>query len=394
MANIVVHPDKEISVGPIPIDGESKSTDMKSTTFSYDTFDDTFETYLRKNYPEILEMVEAGLLVHHRSLFELLKEKDKGKEIYIYTGRGPSSSSLHFGHYLPFYITKKLQDILKCKVVIQITDDEKYIYDRDNVLELSEYQEMAEENIKDIIAFGFSKKDTFIFRNTKFIDKMYEYDLRLKKRFTNNQIINSFGVDMSDNCGRVSYPTLQMVPCIPKVFEPFISSDALCLIPCADDQDVYFRLVRDVLEKMGYKKPSLVYVGYVPSLQGMDNKMSSSKPETAIFLSDGNKVIKKKISRAFSGGKETIEEHREKGGNCKVDVPLNILKYFIPKEEFKDICKSYSSGELLSGELKKKVSTKLIDLKDKFISNRHDTIDSDYLSLVKRDDEIWKDLYL
>ena len=42
--------------------------------------------------------------------------------------------------------------------------------------------------------------------------------------------------------------------------------------------------------------------------------MSASLPDTAIFLNDSKKEIKRKINRAFSGGRETIELHKKLGG--------------------------------------------------------------------------------
>lgn len=53
---------------------------------------------------------------------------EKGKKIYLYTGRGPSTESMHLGHLLPFIFCKYMQDALDCPIVIQLTDDEKYFY--------------------------------------------------------------------------------------------------------------------------------------------------------------------------------------------------------------------------------------------------------------------------
>jgi tryptophanyl-tRNA synthetase len=50
--------------------------------------------------------------------------------------------------------------------------------------------------------------------------------------------------------------------------------------------------------------------------------MSSSVYSSAILLTDTEKVIKDKINKyAFSGGRQTVEEHREKGADLEVDVP-------------------------------------------------------------------------
>lgn len=43
--------------------------------------------------------------------------------------------------------------------------------------------------------------------------------------------------------------------------------DLQCLIPCAIDQDPYFRMTRHVAPPMGYKKPAQLYSSFFPALQ-------------------------------------------------------------------------------------------------------------------------------
>jgi len=82
--------------------------------------------------------------------------------------------------------------------------------------------------------------------------------------------------------------------------------------------------------------------------------MSSSMVDTAIFLKDSEKEIKRKIGRAFSGGQETAELHRKKGGNPDIDKAYEILFYHHPDSEFvKKVYENYKSGKMLTGELKK-----------------------------------------
>ena len=64
----------------------------------------------------------------HRDLKEMLDLYEAGKKFYLYTGRGPSSESLHLGHTIPFHFTKWLQDAFDCPLVIQLTDDEKFLF--------------------------------------------------------------------------------------------------------------------------------------------------------------------------------------------------------------------------------------------------------------------------
>lgn len=92
--------------------------------------------------------------------------REQGKPFYLYTGRGPSSESLHLGHLVPFILTKWLQETFDVPLVIQLTDDEKTLW-KDLSVEVA--LKMARENAKDIIAMGFDLNKTFIFSNLDFM---------------------------------------------------------------------------------------------------------------------------------------------------------------------------------------------------------------------------------
>lgn len=51
-------------------------------------------------------LIRRGVFFSHRDLHTILKLKEDGKPFYLYTGRGPSSDSLHLGHLIPFIFTK------------------------------------------------------------------------------------------------------------------------------------------------------------------------------------------------------------------------------------------------------------------------------------------------
>uniref|UniRef100_A0A2A4J1K3 Tryptophan--tRNA ligase, cytoplasmic n=1 Tax=Heliothis virescens TaxID=7102 RepID=A0A2A4J1K3_HELVI len=128
-----------------------------------------------------------------------------------------------------------------------------------------------------------------------------------------------------------------------------------CLVPCAIDQDPYFRMTRDVAARLKMPKPALIHSTFLPALQGAQHKMSASDPNASIFLSDTPKQIKTKINKyAFSGGQATVEEHREKGGNTDVDISFKYLSFFLEDDErLAQVKKDYESGQMLTGELKK-----------------------------------------
>jgi tryptophanyl-tRNA synthetase len=128
------------------------------------------------------------------------------------------------------------------------------------------------------------------------------------------------------------------------------------LIPCAIDQDPYFRQCREHAEKMKYKKPALIHSVFLPALQGPGSKMSASDDASAIFMSDTPAKIKNKINKhAFSGGQDTVELHRKLGGRTKDDVPFQYLTFFLEDDaELEQIRGQYEKGEMLTGEIKKR----------------------------------------
>lgn len=302
-------------------------------------------------------LVKRGIFASHRDF-------PVNEPFYLYTGRGPSSESLHFGHLIPLLMTRDLQLKYNCPVIIQITDDEKYLT-RDITTE--KIEEYAQKNIRDIMNLGFSSELTYIFLNSQ--ENCYKYAYKVARHLNFSTMKSVFGMKDSDNIGKIFYPSMQIVPCIPEAFQHVLDlKGRRCLVPCAIDQDPYFRLARDILPKMGYKKPCLLHSNYLPALSSADSKMSSSvSQDETIFLSDSAKVIRKKISRAFSGGRDTREEHERLGGNCDIDVCIQYLRCFMEDEDkYQDIKNRYSSGKLLSGELKKITSDLLIDISNKY----------------------------
>ena len=347
--------------------------------------------------------LERNIIFAHRDFDKLIdKCIETGKnDFYLYTGRGPSSDALHLGHLVPFIMTKYLQQIFNVPVIIQITDDEKYYHSKEENSKFQDFQQYAINNIKDIIAIGFNPSNTFIFINSSY-SGYYSYNLaKIQKKILLNHVINIFGTDKDDNMGRVSFPMHQLVPSFatsfpnlllsdeilsihnfnrnmnpieltlyrtskPSQFESLISNltNKKCLIVAAIDQDPYFRLVRDISPKINEQKPVLLYSQFLGSLLGKDTKMSASIENSAIYLTDTPKQIKTKINKyCFSGGKDTIEEHRKFGGDTTVDVAFHYLTFFCSDTNQIDTIKEqYESGKLLTGELKKIVIDLITDL--------------------------------
>jgi tryptophanyl-tRNA synthetase len=250
-----------------------------------------------------------------------------------------------------------LQDVFQACLVVQLTDDEKFLFKPD--LKVDEAYKYAIENAKDIMSFGFDPERTFIFSNLDYMGGgFYKNVVKIAKAITYNQSKATFGFNESDNIGKVHFVSVQAAPSFsntfPHIFGP--KGDIPCLIPCAIDQDPYFRLTRDVAQRLKYPKPALIHAKFFPALQGPGTKMSASVNTSAIYISDTPAQIKNKINKyAFSGGQDTIELHRLHGGNCEVDVSFQYLKFFLDDDvELAEIEKLYSSGEMTTGQLKQR----------------------------------------
>jgi len=327
---------------------------------------DTIDRFRIATGVEPHHFIKRGIFFSHRDLNMILDMFEKKEKFFLYIGRGPSSDAMHLGHLIPFMFTKWLQDMFDVPLVIQMTDDEKFLW---KDLTLEETQQLALENAKDIIALGFDVKKTFIFANCTFMGQcpaFYQTICRIQKCVTYNQVKGIFGFDESCSIGKIGFPAIQAAPSFSSTF-PFIfqgKPDVPCLIPCAIDQDPYFRMTRDVAPRLGFLKPALIHSTFFPALQGAKSKMSSSDGNSSIFLSDSPDQIKTKINKyAFSGGRDNVAEHREKGGDCDIDISFQYLSFFLDDDEKLEMIRDkYSSGQMLTGELKKELISVLQEL--------------------------------
>ena len=327
-------------------------------------------------------LIRRGVYFSHRDLDLILDAYEAGRPFYLYTGRGPSSESLHLGHLVPFVVTQWLQEVFDVPCVIQMTDDEKFLW---KDLELGEAHRLAHENAKDIIACGFDIKKTFIFSDLDYVGEMYWNVCRIEKCVTYSTAKGIFGFDDQSNIGKHSFPAIQAAPSFPNSFKHIFGDrvDIPCLIPCAIDQDPYFRMTRDVAPRLksagapaGLIKPALLHSKFFPALQGAKTKMAASDASSSVYLTDTKKALLKKINKyAFSGGREEAEDQKENGADTEVDIAYQYLTFFLEDDaELESIRLAYGAGPkpeggyMLTGEVKTKLCAVLWA-----IVNRHQT---------------------
>lgn len=337
---------KEFKVTPWEVEGEIDYNKLIEN-FGTQTITPEILMKVKDLTGEIHPMLKLQYFFSHRDFDWILSKYENGDKFYLYTGRGPSGM-IHMGHLLPWIFTKYLQDKFNVKLLFQLTDDEKFLYGQDRTLE--EIKHFTYENILDIIAVGFDRRKTKIVVDTKHIKHLYPIATELAKRITFSTAKAVFGFSNSTNIGMIGFPSIQAAPCfLPSIIE---GKPTPVLIPAAIDQDPYWRMTRDIAERLGYHKPAQIHSKFLPGL-GISGKMSSSRPETALFTTDDPEIIDKKVSSAFTGGQATVALQRKLGGNATGCPVFWYLRYFFDTERESDErllkCKS---GNLLCGECK------------------------------------------
>ncbi|MFH1710965.1 MAG: tryptophan--tRNA ligase, partial [Nanoarchaeota archaeon] len=304
---------KETRVTPYGVVGEIDYEKLIEE-FGVSKLDDALLKRLEKHTQDLHLFLKRKVFFSHRDLNWLLDEYEKGNKFFLYTGRASSKGSkIHLGHLIPWIFCKWLQDKFGAEMWFQFPDEEKFLYNPG--LTLEDTAEATREDMLDIIALGFDPKKTHFLVDTIHAGLMYREACRVAKKITFSTVKSSFGFNDTNNIGSIFYTSMQAVTAfLPSIIK---KKKMPCLIPLGVDQDTHFRLSRDVIPKLGYPKPAIIHSVFLPPLTGVKGKMSASnQSQASIWTTDSAKEVERKIKKyAFSGGRDTIEEHRKKGGN-------------------------------------------------------------------------------
>ncbi len=347
-------PKKEMVVTPWDVSGEI-DYDRLIEQFGVQRMTHEIEDKIAEHAGFKHLQLRRGIYLSHRDTDWWIKEYEKGNKVGLYTGRGPSGH-VHLGHLLPWFFCKYLQEAFDADLYFQMTDDEKFL--QRDYLTLEETVALTYENALDVIACGLDPEKTHIFSDTEHIGHLYKIALNVAKKVTYSTAKAVFGFNDSNNIGMIWYPAMQAMTC-------FLESEREgknipCLIPAAIDQDPYWRMTRDIAEKLGYYKPAQIHAKFLPGL-AEGGKMSSSQPDSAIFTTDPPKKAAKKVMKAFTGGRDTVEEQRELGGRPEV-CNVYAYYYFLFEEDDEALVErelSCKKGEILCGECKKTLANRI-----------------------------------
>ncbi|APW96871.1 tryptophan--tRNA ligase [Halobiforma lacisalsi AJ5] len=290
--------------------------------------------------------IRRGFFYAGRDVDRYLEAAESGDPHAIVTGRGPSGP-MHLGHVLPLYLAKHLQRETGATVYVPLSDDEKFLAKEGSFEAIGEH---TRDNLRDILAVGFDPERTRIVVDTADADLIYPLAVRLAEYLTPATVEAVYG--QQGTVGLQFYPAVQAAHLL---LPQLVAGRQPTLVPVAIDQDPHVRVCRDVAakESLPVEKPGALLGRFLPSLEG-PGKMSSSGDAPSIGLADDPETVAETIrDHAYTGGRATLEEHREKGGDPSVDVLFQYLRYcFEPDDDLERIAERYRAGDLLSGELK------------------------------------------
>lgn len=303
-----------------------------------------------------------GIIYAQRDFGLIVKAIENKKKFVMMTGLMPSGP-MHFGHkmladQIVFY------QKLGAKVYLAVADTEAYNSRNPDMKELRETA--VKEYLTNYVALGLDlKKCDFYFQSKRSLDgKKSNAYYSLANHFGRHATFNEFkGVYGEITPAKMAASLLQASDMYHGQLPEFEGGPTPTVIPVGSDQDPHIRLARGMANRIKIHEflpiASTCHM-FMPGLKG--GKMSSSDENSYIALTDSPSNASNKIKKyAFSGGQATLEEHRKKGGNPAVDVSFQMLQFGLEEDDKKlqQIHDDYKSGELLTGELKQIVITKI-----------------------------------
>jgi len=347
----VAEKEGEMVVTPWQVSGDV-DYDKLMQRFGTQPISEEILNSIKRHSGELHPHLRRRVFFSHRDLDYIIDEYEKGREFVLYTGRGPSGPS-HLGHLVPWTFTKHLQDVFGARLFFQITEDERFLIREDFDEETVRY--WTSENALDLMALGFDSENTELLVNIRHINKLFKTALKVARKVTGSTVKSIFGFGDDSNIGMMFFPAMQAAPC-------FLASDRCgeavpCLVPAGIDQDTYWRMTRDIARKLGYPKPAQIHCRLLPGLTG-GAKMSSSQPETAIYTIDAPDVAAEKVIGAFAGGRATVKEQRELGGDPSI-CTIYAYYYFLFEEDderLADLEQECRSGAIVCGECKARLA--------------------------------------
>jgi len=293
----------------------------------------------------------------HRDMDKWLDALLRGDRVIVLTGFMPSGHT-HLGHLMVIEELRFLQEH-GARIRIVVADAEAYVVRR---LDRRDTIEYGLEYVAHALAWGLKPEKTEFYFQTMQKPEYYRLIQMFSRKISMAEMEAIYG-ELSP--GKIVVSLTQASDILHPQLEAF-GGYRYVLVPVGVDQDPHIRLARDLADRfnieLGLERPSSMYHKFITGLDG--KKMSSSKPDFAVFLLDDLEVIRKKVSNALTGGRATAEEQRRLGGEPDKCSIYQLYMYFLAKND-DDLLKVYQdciSGNILCGECKRNAIDKLLEL--------------------------------
>lgn len=326
-------------------------------------YEKLIEQFGIKSFADVVDEIDAphllmkrGIIFGHRDYGKIVKAMREGNDFAVVTGMMPSGK-MHIGHKM---VVDQLIWYQKkgAEIYIPIADMESYSargvdFETSRKLAISEY-------ISNYIALGLDLKNKqlsiYLQSENK---KMAHLAYLLARKVNFSEMKAIYGFSGSTNIAHLYVPLIQVSDILHPQLEE-LGGPKPTVVPVGPDQDPHIRLTRDIAErfksKLGFITPSSTYHRFITGLTG--DKMSSSKPKTAIFLNDTPETVEKKIKTAKTGGRESLEDQQKRGGIPEDCVVYEMLLYHLMPSDnhLIQLYHDCKNGDLLCGECKMKAA--------------------------------------
>jgi len=316
--------------------------------------------------------LDIGLAFGHRDIERILEAIKENQPFAVMSGIKPSNR-YHMG-------SKKIADAV---IYFQkqggfafycIADIEAYEV---NGIRPDESKQTAIDNVADLLALGLDCKRAFIYRQSK-CSPVHNLAFQLASKVPMSLMMAIYG---EKPFGYYLASIVQAADILlPQTEES--SGPRPTVVPVGADQDPSIRLTRDLSVKfhgqLGFVKPSALI--FKPTRSLGQSKMSKSKSETCLFLSEDTETAKNKIANSMTGGQPTTHEQRSLGGNPN-SCPIYETMIYIPKTTTQDLAAlrdQCRSGRILCGECKELCANLFTDF-----LNKHQEQKAKYVSLAQ-----------
>ena len=345
-----------------------------SSSVDYDKLVNQFGIQkISNNIKDPEKLMKRGVIFGHRNFNEIVDIINENGDFTVVTGMMPSGQ-MHIGHKMVVDQLKWYQN-KGASLSLPIADLESYAardmsFEKARNIAINEY-------LTNYISLGLdlTKDNVNVYLQSE--NKLLN-DLTFKasKKTNFNELKAIYGFNQSTNLAHLNAPLVQVADILIPQIEEY-GGPKKVVVPVGIDQDPHIRLTRDIASKLheefGFLTPSSTYHRFLTGLSG--DKMSSSKPNTAIFLNDDSKIAAKKVKTAKTGGRESLKKQQELGGEVDKCVVYEIFVYHLidDDKELEKIRHGCKEGTLLCGECKALASELMERMFDKLSDKKEES---------------------